>query len=252
MRRRTPASSARWHESGGRRDEGDLVWIGNWGDDERTAELHEFLLDPVERWASGPGSTACATRTHARAALAAAGIEYAGWLPNYCAPEVFARFKVTVHVPRRPYVRSAAGHPDDPRLRGAGLRHPAGLRAVGRRRGPVHAGQGFPGRPDGTEMRRHLHALLNDPELRQELARHGLETIRARHTCRHRVDELLQICAGLGCGGSASAVTKQTQCCLGVRRAGPRRPEEAGSWVTPRLQGHPGAILLGRDQTITV
>ena len=29
--------------------EGELVWIGNWGDDERTAELHEFLLDPVER-----------------------------------------------------------------------------------------------------------------------------------------------------------------------------------------------------------
>src|SRR5947209_2284669 len=27
----------------------DLVWIGNWGDDERTAELHEFLLGPVRR-----------------------------------------------------------------------------------------------------------------------------------------------------------------------------------------------------------
>ena len=25
---------------------GDLVWIGNWGDDERTAELREYLIDP--------------------------------------------------------------------------------------------------------------------------------------------------------------------------------------------------------------
>src|SRR4051794_11900929 len=25
----------------------DLVWIGNWGDDERTAELKEFLIEPV-------------------------------------------------------------------------------------------------------------------------------------------------------------------------------------------------------------
>ncbi|HET6612439.1 MAG TPA: hypothetical protein VFG83_10630, partial [Kofleriaceae bacterium] len=25
---------------------GDLVWIGNWGDDERTAELNELLLEP--------------------------------------------------------------------------------------------------------------------------------------------------------------------------------------------------------------
>jgi hypothetical protein len=26
--------------------QGDLVWVGNWGDEERTAELHEFLLGP--------------------------------------------------------------------------------------------------------------------------------------------------------------------------------------------------------------
>ncbi len=28
--------------------ERDLVWIGNWGDDERTAELSEFLIEPVK------------------------------------------------------------------------------------------------------------------------------------------------------------------------------------------------------------
>src|SRR3546814_14783960 len=27
--------------------EGDLVWIGNWGDDERTAELQAYLLQPA-------------------------------------------------------------------------------------------------------------------------------------------------------------------------------------------------------------
>jgi hypothetical protein len=36
--------------------------------------------------------------------------------------------------------------------------------------------------------------LLNEPAAAQELARHGISTIRARHTCAHRVDELLQIC----------------------------------------------------------
>ena len=29
--------------------ERDLVWVGNWGDDERTAELTEFLIEPVRR-----------------------------------------------------------------------------------------------------------------------------------------------------------------------------------------------------------
>ena len=43
-----------WHEAADTRvfrpsqadKEGDLVWVGNWGDDERTAELQEFLIDP--------------------------------------------------------------------------------------------------------------------------------------------------------------------------------------------------------------
>ena len=39
---------------------------------------------------------------------------------------------------------------------------------------------------------------MHDPALRASLAAHGLATIRARHTCAHRVDELLAICGRLG------------------------------------------------------
>ena len=46
-------------------------------------------------------------------------------------------------------------------------------------------------------MERHLQALAADPALRAELAANGLETIRARHTCAHRVDELLAVIEGL-------------------------------------------------------
>jgi spore maturation protein CgeB len=42
-------------------EEGDLIWIGNWGDDERSAELSEFLIDPLARLACGPRSVAFAT-----------------------------------------------------------------------------------------------------------------------------------------------------------------------------------------------
>jgi spore maturation protein CgeB len=45
-------------------------------------------------------------------------------------------------------------------------------------------------------MTAHLRALRDDPELRALASpRSGLETIRARHTCAHRVDELLGIVA---------------------------------------------------------
>ena len=46
-------------------------------------------------------------------------------------------------------------------------------------------------------MTRHLIALRDDPALRAALVRSGWETIRTRHTCAHRVDELLAIVAGL-------------------------------------------------------
>ena len=42
-------------------------------------------------------------------------------------------------------------------------------------------------------MKRHLRDLLADPGMAAEIARSGRETILDRHTCAHRVDELLAI-----------------------------------------------------------
>jgi spore maturation protein CgeB len=42
-------------------------------------------------------------------------------------------------------------------------------------------------------MRTHLRTLMNEPSLRRSLAEHGLATIQRRHTCAHRVDELMAI-----------------------------------------------------------
>ncbi|MGZ8995696.1 MAG: glycosyltransferase family protein, partial [Rhodospirillales bacterium] len=46
-----------------------------------------------------------------------------------------------------------------------------------------------------TEALRHL---LAEPLAAAELATNGIETIRTRHTCAHRVEELLSICAAQG------------------------------------------------------
>jgi spore maturation protein CgeB len=50
---------------------------------------------------------------------------------------------------------------------------------------------------DGAQMTAHLRALAHDPGLRQEIAESGLQTVRARHTCAHRVNELVSIVARL-------------------------------------------------------
>jgi spore maturation protein CgeB len=46
---------------------------------------------------------------------------------------------------------------------------------------------------DGEEMTGQLQLLLRDRDRAKSLAASGLETIRQRHTCAHRVDELLTI-----------------------------------------------------------
>src|SRR5207248_6767087 len=104
-----------WHEAADTRvfrplpdhaRDADLVWIGNWGDDERTEELREFLIEPVKALKLKARVYGVRYPQHALDELDAAGIEYGGWLPNYSVPEVFAGRRVTVHVPRRPYART--------------------------------------------------------------------------------------------------------------------------------------------------
>ncbi len=46
---------------------------------------------------------------------------------------------------------------------------------------------------DAEQMHTHLRDVLNDGSIARSLAASGLETIRMRHTCGHRVNELLGI-----------------------------------------------------------
>ena len=79
-RRPTCAASSRCPA---RAPELDLVWIGNWGDDERTAELHEFLLEPVRRpRPQSARSMASAIRTGRCAGCAAGGSSSAAGCPT--------------------------------------------------------------------------------------------------------------------------------------------------------------------------
>jgi spore maturation protein CgeB len=51
---------------------------------------------------------------------------------------------------------------------------------------------------NGREMIAMLDLSLRDPAFAIEIARAGAQCIQARHTCRHRVEQLLEIIEGLG------------------------------------------------------
>jgi spore maturation protein CgeB len=191
-----------WHEAAdvrlfepiaGAECEGDLVWIGNWGDEERTAELHEFLFEPVRALGLRARVHGVRYPEHGREALARAGIEYAGWLANYEVPAVFSRFRVTVHIPRRPYVRVLPGIPTIRPFEALACGIPLVSAPWQDVEGLFTAGKDFLIARNGDEMKRHLRAILEDAGLAQSLAEHGRRTILERHTCAHRVNELLAI-----------------------------------------------------------
>lgn len=177
--------------------DGDLVWIGNWGDDERTAELNEFLLTPVRVTGSKARVHGVRYPESARQALESGGITYGGWLPNFRAPEIFARFRVTVHIPRRPYVQSLPGIPTIRPFEALACGIPLICSPWQDSEGLFRADDYLVAH-NGKEMADFLWAVLNDPEFAQAVAARGRETILARHTCGHRVDQLMEICEELG------------------------------------------------------
>lgn len=191
--------------------EGDLIWIGNWGDEERTAELHEFLINPVKELGLKAKIYGVRYPEHARKALADAGITYGGWLPNYKVAEEFAKYKVTVHVPRRPYVEALPGIPTIRPFEAMACGIPLISSPWDDAEHLFTPGEDFLVARNGEEMKQHLQAILHNPEKANTLAARGLETIRSRHTCAHRVNELEKVCEELGIAESKIYLTPKAQ-----------------------------------------
>ncbi|WP_395516130.1 CgeB family protein [Pseudorhizobium flavum] len=177
---------------------GDLVWIGNWGDDERTAEIAEFLVAPARDLHLTATVHGVRYPQSALASLAEAGIAYKGWIANADVPEAFARYRVTMHIPRRPYVENLPGIPTIRVFEALACGIPLISAPWEDCEGLFRPGTDFLVARNGEEMRQHLRRVLTDKDLARELAVTGRERILARHTCRHRVDELLSFLADLG------------------------------------------------------
>lgn len=171
----------------------DLVWIGNWGDEERTAELQDYLIGPIRNVQATATVYGVRYPSDAQLRLRQAGITYGGWLPNYRVPEIFARHKMTVHIPRRPYTQLLPGIPTIRPFEALASGIPLICSPWEDTEGLFTPGRDFLVARQPSDMQRHLRGLSQDAPMREEFARHGWETIIHRHTCAHRVDELLNI-----------------------------------------------------------
>jgi spore maturation protein CgeB len=187
-----------FHPRGGEPSD-DVVWIGNWGDEERTREIREYLVGsarllPELRFAVHgvryPES--------GRREIEGAGIHFRGWIANYRVPEAFARAKMTLHIPRGPYLDRLPGIPTIRPFEALACGIPMLSTPWQDSEHLFRVGEDFLMVHSPGEMREQMQRLARDEEARLRLAESGLETIRARHTCGHRAEQLEAICAELG------------------------------------------------------
>lgn len=172
----------------------DVVWIGNWGDEERSSEIREFLLKPAKALPQRR-ATIYGVRypEHAVTELRNARVTYGGYLANLRAPEAYAESRLTVHVPRQQYSGAMTGIPTIRVFEALACGIPL-ISAPWQDTEQLFRPGDFLYASNAATMQEHIERLLSHPKQARDQAQRGLETVLARHTCRHRAEELTSIC----------------------------------------------------------
>jgi spore maturation protein CgeB len=170
----------------------DLLWIGNWGDEERGAELDRYLIKPISRLGLRARVHGVRYPADVRRMLASHDIDFAGWLPNHQAPAAYAMACMTAHVPRRPYVEALPGIPTIRVFEALAC----GIPLVCSPWCDVESlfpQDSYLIAQSEDEMIAAMGLVLRDRQFGDSLAATGLHAIQERHTCVHRVRELIDI-----------------------------------------------------------
>lgn len=178
----------------------DVIWIGNWGDGERSKELNEFLVEPVAASKLRASVYGVRYSDEALHTIGAAGIRYGGWLPAHWAPAAFASAHATVHVPRGPYVQSLPGIPTIRVFEALACGIPLVSAPWTDVEGLFPEGA-YLRVTNGEQMTQALRTLFNDKEMASAIVETGLRTIREHHTCGHRARQLLTIVENIRSSG---------------------------------------------------
>jgi spore maturation protein CgeB len=173
----------------------DVVFVGNYGDGDRSTELEEYVFAP-RRDLPDLSYTIYGVRypEHVVAQLNdGLDISYRGWLANVDVAQAYGAARVVLHVPRRQYVELLPGTPTI-RVFEA-LASGACLISLPWEDTDAlfDAGNDFAVAHSPREMRDLIDWLCRDDAARERIATHGYATVLARHTCAHRASQLLAL-----------------------------------------------------------
>ncbi|MCA1648483.1 MAG: glycosyltransferase [Chloroflexi bacterium] len=160
----------------------DVVFVGNYGDGDRSAELEDYVFGPRARL---PGLRYAVYGVRYPEHVVARmnddlDIRYGGWLPNVEVPAVYSAARVVLHVPRRQYVELLPGTPTIRVFEALASRACLISLPWADTDGLFDAGADFVVAHSPVEMRDLIDWLCRDDAARTRIAQHGYETVERR------------------------------------------------------------------------
>jgi spore maturation protein CgeB len=173
----------------------DVVFVGNYGDGDRSAELEDYVFGPRRRLPDLCYAIYGVRYPEQVVARLNNGLDisYRGWLANADVPTVYSAARTVLHVPRRQYVELLPGTPTIRVFEALASRACLISLPWQDTDGLFSAGRDFAVANSPDEMRDLIDWLCHDDSARDRFATHGYQTILARHTCAHRASELLTL-----------------------------------------------------------
>jgi spore maturation protein CgeB len=168
----------------------DVIWIGSHDNDATDDQIDRFLIQPV----SALGLRAriydarCPQLLHAQPS--GQDITYGGWLLDQSVPVALAHARAVIGIAQPASPTALAGVPTQAMFEALACGTPLIMASWEDSERLFHAGS-FLTVGDSDETAAALDLLLEDRDLAAEMANVGRCSVLARHTCEHRVDELL-------------------------------------------------------------
>jgi spore maturation protein CgeB len=191
---------------------GDLVWVGSRHDLGASQELGTLVLEPARRLGLRGVIHGDHYPWRARLAIQRSGLRYGGPLAEHLVPVVWARHRFTVELPR--LAHALPGIPPVRMFEALACGIPLICSPWDDTEELLTPGRDYIIAHDQREMEAAMRSLHGDRAHAAELANQGRKTVLGRHTCGHRVEELLAIV------GLLRAVAPEDGLSTGLGRAG--------------------------------
>ena len=172
-------------------ERGGVLWIGNWGDEERTGALREYLLQPAQRLPEIRFAVHGVRYPPAGLAeLRARSIAFHGYLPNLRAAAAYRACAVALHIPRMPYMEALPGIPTIRVFEAMACGAALITAPWNDEEALFQLGTDYWQAKNGAECTAMIAELHRDAATARRLGRHARSRIVQHHTCGHRAREL--------------------------------------------------------------